>query len=105
MEKHIKNGKDVLYLSFSSGMSGSYQSAMSAASNLKESYPDADIRVVDTFCGCVGLGMITFLVAQKKAEGYSLDKSEWFANDNKMNICHYFTVNDLMDIQKTGRIS
>lgn len=105
MEQHIKDGKDILYLSFSSGMSGSYKSAMIAAQDLKEKYPNADIRVVDTLCGCIGLGMIVFLAAKKKAEGLSLDEVEQFVEENKLNICHYFTVDDLQYLQKTGRIS
>lgn len=105
MEKHVKNGLDVLYLSFSSGMSGSYQAAVAASEDLKEKYPNADIRVIDTLCGCIGLGMIVFLAVKKKAEGLSLSDVEKFVENNKMNICHYFTVDDLNYIQKTGRIS
>lgn len=105
METHLKDGKDILYLSFSSGMSGSYNSAVTAANDMKEIYPDANIRVIDTLCGCIGLGMIVFLASQKKAEGLSLDEVANFVEDNKLNICHYFTVDDLMYLQKTGRIS
>lgn len=105
MEQHLKAGKNILYLSFSSGMSGSYNAARMAAEDLIELYPDADIRVVDTLCGCIGLGMIVFLAAKKKAEGLSLGEVERFVEANKMNICHYFTVDDLNYIQKTGRIS
>lgn len=105
MEEHLKNGLDILYLSFSSGMSGSYQAAMTAADDMKEKYPDANITVVDTLCGCIGLGMITFLAVQKKREGNSLDGVAAYVESIKLNICHFFTVDDLNYIQKTGRIS
>jgi DegV family protein with EDD domain len=105
MEEHLKNGFDILYLSFSSGMSGSYQAAMAAADDMKEKYPDANITVVDTLCGCIGLGMITFLAVQKKREGNSLDGVAAYVESIKLNICHFFTVDDLNYIQKTGRIS
>ena len=105
MEEHLKNGLDVLYLSFSSGMSGSYQAATTAADDLREKYPDANITVVDTLCGCIGLGMITFLAVQKKREGGSLDEVAAYVESIKLNICHFFTVDDLKYLQKTGRIS
>ncbi len=105
MEEQLKNGLDVLYLSFSSGMSGSYQAAVTAADDLKEKYPDAKIRVIDTLCGCIGLGMITFLAVQKKRDGNSLDGVAEYVESIKLNICHFFTVDDLNYIQKTGRIS
>lgn len=105
MEEHLKNNKDILYLSFSSGMSGSYQASMAAAEDMREKYPDARIAVVDTLCGCIGLGMITYLAVQKKRQGGSLDDVAAYVEDIKLNICHFFTVDDLKYLEKTGRIS
>ena len=105
MEKCINDGYDILYLSFSSGMSGSYQAAVTAADDMLEKYPNTRITVVDTLCGCIGLGMITHLAVEKKREGGSLDDVAAYVESIKLNICHFFTVDDLTYIQKTGRIS
>ena len=105
MEESLRNGQDVLYLSFSSGMSGAYQASMAAAADMREKYPDANIVVVDTLCGCIGLGMIVYLAVLKKREGWSLDQVATYVESTKLNICHFFTVDDLKYIQKTGRIS
>lgn len=105
MEAAIQNGFDVLYLSFSSGMSGAYQASMAAAEDMREKYPDANVIVIDTLCGCIGLGMITYLAVLKKREGLSLTEVADYVENSKLSICHFFTVNDLKYIQKTGRIS
>ena len=101
----VKKGLDVLYLSFSSGMSGSYNSAVLAANNVKEEYPEANIEVIDTKAGSVGLGMLTYLASKRKALGESLSQVAKYVVDNCQNICHYFMVEDLKFIHKTGRIS
>lgn len=105
MRESIEAGKDVLYISFSSGMSGSYQAACLAARDISEEYPDAKIEVIDTFAGCVGLGMLTYLAAKKKADGASMDVVAQYIKDISLNINHFFMVEDLGYIQKTGRIS
>lgn len=105
MKEIINDGKDVLYISFSSGMSGSYQAACLAARETSEEYPDAKIDVVDTFAGCVGLGMLTYLAVKKKNEGASMDEVAQYIRDISLNINHFFMVEDLGYIQKTGRIS
>ena len=105
MESAIQNGFDVLYLSFSSGMSGAYQASMAAAEDMREKYPDANVVVIDTLCGCIGLGMITYLAVLKKREGLSLTEVADYVENIKLSICHFFTVDDLKYIQKTGRIS
>ena len=105
MEECLRNEQDVLYLSFSSGMSGAYQASMAAAEDMREKYPDANIIVVDTLCGCIGLGMITYMAVLKKQEGWSIDAVAAYVESHKLNICHFFTVDDLQYIQKTGRIS
>lgn len=105
MIEKVKKGLDVLYLSFSSGMSGSYNSALLAANNVKEEYPDANIKVIDTKAGSVGLGMLTYLASKRKALGETLSQVSQFVSDHCQNICHYFMVEDLKFIHKTGRIS
>ena len=96
---------DILYLSFSSGMSGSYQSAVIASKEIKEEYPESNIIVIDTLSGSIGLGMLAYLAAEYKAKNHSISETAQYIEDNKLNICHYFMVDDLKYIQKTGRVS
>lgn len=96
---------DILYLSFSSGMSGSYQSSLIACNEVKEDYPDAKIITLDTLSGSIGLGMLVYLAAKYKSEGHNIEETVDYINGIRLNICHYFMVDDLKFIQKTGRIS
>lgn len=105
MRVSLEEGLDVLYLSFSSGMSSSYQSAVLAAKTLEEDFPDSKIIVVDTLCGSIGLGMITYLAVKRKKIGDTIHQVVDYVNKYKKNICHYFMVDDLKFIQKSGRIS
>jgi DegV family protein with EDD domain len=105
MCEQLKKGLDVLYLSFSSGMSSSYQSAVMAATYLRDDFPGARIEVVDTKAGSVGLGMLAYLAAQKRAEGDTIGQVVEYIRDKCQHICHYFMVDDLKYIKKTGRIS
>ena len=104
MKEWLDKGYDVLYLSFSSGMSGSYQSANIAAESLKEEYPDSKIIVVDTLSGSIGLGMLAYLAAKYK-NGHTIEETSEYICSICLNICHYFMVDDLKFIQKTGRVS
>ena len=103
--KNVKEGLDVLYLSFSSGMSGSYSSAKLAADVVKEKYPDAKIEVIDTKSGSIGLGMIVHIAAELRKNGKSLEEVSKYISENCENICHYFMVDDIKFLHKTGRIS
>ena len=105
MEPVLKNGEDVLVLSFSSGLSTTYQSAVIAANDLQEQYPDRQIRVVDTLCASLGQGLLVYYAAQKRDEGLSLDELTTWVEENKMNLCHWVTADDLMYLKRGGRIS
>lgn len=105
MRKNVKKGKDVLYLSFSSGMSGSYNAAMLAAQNVKEEYPRANIKVVDTKCGSIGLGMIVYIASMCRKRRYTFEQVCKHISESCLNICHCFMVDDLKFLHKTGRIS
>ena len=105
MLKNIKNGLDVLYLSFSANMSGSYNAAVLARKNIMEEYPNANIQVIDTKSGSVGLGMLVFIASMCKKKGYSFEEVAKHISENCLNICHYFMVDDLKFLHKTGRIS
>lgn len=104
MRESLEKGFDILYLSFSSGMSGSYQSAVLAANDLREEYKDSEIEVIDTLSGSVGLGMLAYLAAKYK-NGRTLKETAEYIHKTCLNICHYFMVDDLKFIQRTGRIS
>ena len=104
-EKQVKNGLDVLYLSFSSGLSGTYNSACMARDNLMEKYPDAKIICIDSLCASTGEGLLLYKTWEKMCEGLSIDELAKWIEENKLHVCHLFTVDDLIYLQRGGRIS
>lgn len=105
MEKALAAGKDVLVLAFSSGLSTTYQSAVIAAEELKDAYPDRKIQVIDTLCASMGQGLLVWYACKKRDEGLSLDEAAQWVLDNRLHLCHWFTVDDLMYLKRGGRIS
>ena len=105
MEPILKDGKDVLVLTFTSGLSGTYQSAVIAAEELQEAYPDRKIRVVDTLCASLGQGLLVWYACQKRDEGMSLDELAAWCEEYRYKLCHWFTVDDLMYLKRGGRVS
>ena len=105
MEKALAAGKDVLVLAFSSGLSTTYQSAVIAAEELKDAYPDRKIQVIDTLCASMGQGLLVWYAYKKRDEGLSLDEVAQWVLDNRLHLCHWFTVDDLMYLKRGGRIS
>ena len=101
----LKQGKDILYITFSSGLSATYQNALSAAFELKEFYPDRKIEIVDSKCASFGQGLLVYLCAMKKKTGASIEEVRDYAEQMKMRICHEFTVDDLGQLKRGGRIS
>lgn len=104
-DKALKCGMDILYLGFSSGLSTTYNSARLAAEELMQRYPDAKIIVVDTLAASAGQGLLVKLVADRKNEGASIEEAADFARKTALNICHWFTVDDLVYLKRGGRIS
>lgn len=104
-EKQIKNGLDILYLSFSSGLSGTFNSASMARDNLLEKYPDARIVCIDSLCASTGEGLLLYKAWEKMCEGYDIDELARWIEENKLHVCHLFTVDDLVYLQRGGRIS
>jgi len=74
MEEIIKEGKDVLCLAFSSGLSGTYNASVLAAQELNEKYPERKVYTVDTLCASMGQGLFVYLAARKQQEGASLEE-------------------------------
>lgn len=105
IEPVLQKGEDALVLTFSSGLSTTYQSAVIAASDLQEAYPQRKILVVDTLCASLGQGLLVWYACQKKDEGLSLEELAAWCEENKMKLCHWFTVDDLMYLKRGGRIS
>ena len=105
MEPVLKNGQDVLVLAFSSGLSATYQSAVIAAQELQDAYPDRKIRVVDTLCAALGQGLLVWYACKKRDEGKTLEELTAWVEENKQHICHWVTVDDLSHLKRGGRIS
>ena len=101
----LEGGEDVLALTFSSGLSTTYQSAVIAAGELKERYPDRKILVVDSLCASLGQGLLAFHAAKKREAGMPLEDLARWLEENRLHLCHWFTVNDLMYLKRGGRIS
>ena len=105
MEPVLKADEDVLVLAFSSGLSTSYQSAEIAAGDLREQYPDRTILVVDSLCASLGQGLLAYYACKKRDEGLDLQELyQWLLN-NRLHLCHWFTVDDLMYLKRGGRIN
>lgn len=105
MEPALQAGQDALVLAFSSGLSTTYQSAVIAASELMEKYPDRKIYVVDTLCASLGQGLLVWHACQKRDAGLELEALRDWVEAHKLNLCHWFTVDDLMFLKRGGRVS
>ena len=105
LEPFVKEGKDVLHLGFSSGLSGTYNSMRIAAEELAEDYPEAKIIVIDTLCACLGEGLLLYYALKLKEEGKTIDEIAKWAEENKLHICHDVTVDDLNHLHRGGRVS
>lgn len=104
-EKCLKKGYDILYLGFSSGLSTTYNSSQIAANELAERYPNQKIITVDTLCASAGQGLFVYLVAEEKKKGATIEQAAEYANKLVPNLCHWFTVDDLVYLKRGGRIS
>ena len=104
-EPLLAAGEDVLFVGMSSGISGSYQSAQLAMSQLKESYPDRQFRLVDTLGASLGEGILVIKAVEYRAAGLSLDECSRRLLKLRHNMCQIFVVDDLMFLKKTGRLS
>ena len=105
MTAALEAGQDVLAIAFSSGLSTTYQSAVIAAKDLLEEYPQRTIVVVDSLCAALGQGLLVYKACQKRDEGMSLEDLAAWLEANKLNVCHWVTVDDLSHLKRGGRIS
>jgi DegV family protein with EDD domain len=104
-EPALIDGRDILYVGFSSGLSTTYNSARLAAVELSEKYPERKIVTVDSLCASAGQGLLLRLAIDKREEGKSLEENAAYLESIKLNVCHWFTVNDLVYLKRGGRIS
>ncbi len=104
-EKSLAEGKDVLYLGFSSGLSTTYNSGRMAAADLAEKYPDRKIVTVDTLAASAGQGLLVYFALEKKNAGATIDEVAAYIEEIKLNLCHWFTVDDLVYLKRGGRVS
>ncbi|HJB46334.1 MAG TPA: DegV family protein [Candidatus Mediterraneibacter surreyensis] len=105
LEPFLKEGKDILHLGFSSGLSGTLNSMKIAGEMLQEKYPEAKVIVIDTLCACLGEALLLYKALQQKEKGMNIDELAQWVEDNKLHICHNVTVDDLHHLQRGGRIS
>ncbi|MBE6471956.1 MAG: DegV family protein [Coriobacteriaceae bacterium] len=101
----LDSGRDVLYLGFSSGLSGTFEAMANILEALKPEYPDRKIAYVDTLAAAMGEGLLVYKAAQKAREGASIEETAQWVTDNRLNLGHWFTVEDLMYLFRGGRVS
>ncbi len=104
-EPLLKEKKDIIYICFSSGLSGCYGASVIAADSLSEKYPERRITTIDSYCASIGEGMLAYLAALRRIEGMSYDEMVTYIENSRRKICHWFLVKDLNQLKKGGRIS
>ena len=102
---YLCQGIDILYLCFSSGMSGTFQSANLCMEELKHEYPERTILCIDTLCASVGEGFLVWEAARKQAEGASLSELAAWVSEHRLQVCHWFTVDTFEHLRHGGRVS
>lgn len=105
IEPVLAAGRDVVVMTFSSGLSTTYQSAMIAATDLRGKYPERMITVVDTRAAALGQGLLVWYACKKRDEGLSLQALTAWLEETRDHLCHWFTVDDLVYLKRGGRIS
>jgi len=104
-EKYLKEGYDIVHLAFSSGLSGTYNSARNAADELKDKYPDQKLIVIDSLAASSGHGLLLDSMYEMKEAGASIDELAEFAEKNKLRVQHWFYTTDLTHFKRGGRVS
>ena len=101
----LASGKDIIYIAFSSGLSGTYNTGRMMADQLLEKYPDRKIVVIDSLCASIGEGLLVYLAAMHKKAGKSFDEVVAYVEEIKTKCCHWFLVEDLQHLKRGGRLS
>lgn len=101
----LKKGIDILYIAFSSGLSGTYNTAQLVIRELAEKYPERKIIGIDSLCASIGEGLLVLNAALQKEKGLSIEELSFWVEENKTLSCHWFTVKDLFYLKRGGRIT
>ena len=101
----VKDGKDIIYIGFSTGLSATYSAGKNAAEDVMEKYPDSKIVTVDSLCAALGQGLLIKYAVDKKNEGATLEELAEYVNQMVPKLAHWFTVEDLFFLKRGGRVS
>lgn len=104
-EPYVAEGKDLLYIGFSSGLSATFMAGKNAAEELSEKYPERKVIAVDSLCASLGQGLLVKLAVDKKNSGATIEEVAAYVDETKWNLAHWFTVDDLFFLKRGGRIS
>lgn len=101
----LEQGKDILYIGFSSALSGTYQAASSALEDLRSRYPERKIYHIDTLGASLGEGLLVYHAAKLREQGKTIEEVYNWLLENRLHLCHWFTVDDLFFLRRGGRVS
>lgn len=104
-EKYASKGTNIVHISFSSALSSTYNNEKVAADEVMEKYPDVKIVVIDSLGACLGQGLLVHYAVKLKEQGKSMDEVVDWLENNKLHLCHQFTVDDLNFLHRGGRVS
>ncbi|MDR0840578.1 MAG: DegV family protein [Christensenellaceae bacterium] len=104
-EPALQAGKDILYIAFSSGLSGTYNAGVLALDELQQKYPDRRIYAIDSLCASLGQGLLVYLAVQQQRAGKSLEEVRDYVLATIPHLCMWFTVDDLHHLRRGGRLS
>lgn len=101
----LEQGKNILHLGFSSGLSSSFNNSCIVADDLRSEYPDRKIITIDSLAASMGQGLLVYYACKKKEEGATIDELADWLRENVLHACHQFTVDDLKYLMRGGRVS
>ena len=102
---YVQKEMDILYIGFSSGLSGSFNSVRMAIEGLADEYPQRKLIAVDSLCACLGAGLLVYNAVQLKRSGKTIEETAKWVEENKLHICHNVTIDDLNHLHRGGRVS
>lgn len=105
MRRVLESGRDIVCVCFSSALSTTYQSAVIAAEDLRAEFPEAEVHVVDSLSASLGQGLLLYLAVEQKRKGLTAAELAKWVEDNRLIVCHWFTVDDLNFLKRGGRVS
>ena len=102
---HLAEGKDILYIGLTAGLSGTFENACFVRDELQKEYPDKKIFCIDPYCASAGMGFLLRATLQRQKDGASLDEVVTWVKENRLKLCHYFTVDIFDHLKHGGRVS